>query len=380
MRAERVMLSRTSVAAVGATFLFMGLIVSAYGPLLEHLTRRFGVSLPVAGATISIHFASSMIGVLAAMRSTVQFPARLTVMIATGLVALGCAGLAFAPSWPAFVVAVAVVGVGFGALVLALNQLVAYSEGTRRAALLNALNAAYSAGAVAGPILVATFAAEHFSLLYVGAALLALIILPGAIGIAGRLPVSSGSARRPGVLVLIFVTAFVLYVGIENGTGGWMTSHLEWAGLHSAQAATVTSGFWLALVTGRVLMTLMPARVRERTIVLTASGLAALALFAASVPALAPFAYVVTGLALAPIFPTGIVWLARLRPGDSRATSWLYPAASIGGTFGPGVIGLVIAGFGVGWAPFVLALVAIAMTISFWFANRYASSVRYQLR
>ncbi len=350
----------------------MGLIVSGYGPLLEHLTRRFGVSLPVAGATISIHFGASMIGVLAAMRSTVTLPARLTVMTATGLVALGCAGISFAPSWPTFVVAVAVVGVGFGALVLALNQLVAFSEGARRAALLSGLNGAYSGGAVAGPILVAIFAAQHFSLLYLGAAVLALVILPGAIGIGGRLPVATGSSGRPGLLVLVFVLAFVLYVGIENGTGGWMTSHLESIGLHSVQAATVTSGFWLALVTGRLLMTLMPAHVPEPAIVLAGSIAAAIALLAGSIDGLAPFAYVVTGLALAPIFPTGIVWLAKLRPGDARATSWLYPAASIGGTFGPGAIGIMVAGFGVKWTPLVLALVGIAMTITFWFANRRA--------
>src|SRR5207253_11160530 len=94
----------------------MGLIVSAYGPLLEHLTRRFGVSLPVAGATISIHFAGSLIGVFVAMRSMHAWPARNTVVAAMGCVAAGCAAVALAPSWPAFVGAVFVIGVGFGAL------------------------------------------------------------------------------------------------------------------------------------------------------------------------------------------------------------------------------------------------------------------------
>jgi len=92
-----------------------------------------------------------------------------------------------------------------------------------------------------------------------------------------------------------------------------------------------------------------------------------------SIPAVAVGAYLVTGLALAPIFPTGIVWLARLRPGDSRATSWLFPAASIGGVLGPGVIGIVIAEFGVRWAPVVLAAVAVLMTAAFLGARRSAA-------
>ena len=369
MRAGRVVLSRPAVVAIGATFLLMGLIVAAYGPLLEHLTRRFGVSLPVAGATISIHFAGSLVGVLVAMRAMVRMDARTTVMAALLVVTLGCVAVAAAPAWPFFAIAVAVIGLGFGALVLGLNQLVAYSEGRRRAALLSALNGAYSAGAVAGPIFVAAFAQAHFSLLYLGAAAAALFLIPGAARISGRLPVVTGSSARPGFLVLAFVVAFTLYVAIENGTGGWMTSHLESTGLSSKTAATVTSGFWLALVTGRLLITLVPARVSEAAIVITGAIVATVSLLAAFVGAVAPAAYVVTGLALAPIFPTGVVWLARLRPGDARATSWLFPAASVGGVMGPGAIGLVIAGFGVGMAPLVLAAVALAMVCTFELAN-----------
>ena len=94
------------------------------------------------------------------------------------------------------------------------------------------------------------------------------------------------------------------------------------------------------------------------------AGLATVALIIATAGAAAPWAYIATGFALAPIFPTGIVWLAKLRPGDSRATSWLFPAASIGGIAGPGAIGIVIAQAGVSWAPAVLAVVAIGMTFA----------------
>ena len=370
MRAERILLSRWAIVAVAAVFMLMGVVVSAYGPLLEHLTRRFGVSLPVAGATISIHFAGSMPGVLVAMWAIHRIAARVLVMVAGAIVAAGLAVIAVAFVWPVFLAGVFVVGLGFGALVLGMNQLVAYSEGRRRAALLNALNGCYSAGAVAGPILVAAFAQSHFSALYLAGAVVWLVLLPGAVGISGRLPVTAGSPARPGRLVAIFICAFVLYVAVENGTGGWMTSHLEYVGLPSNQAATLTSGFWLALVTGRLLMTLVPAPISEATIVLAGSAVGTIALLAASIGALAPFAYVAAGLAIAPIFPTGIVWLARLRPGDSRATSWLYPAASIGGTLGPGVIGLVIAHAGVNWAPAAIAVVALGMFAAFLIASR----------
>jgi MFS transporter, FHS family, glucose/mannose:H+ symporter len=368
-RPERVLLSPTSIAAMAAIFLLMGIVVGGYGPLLEHLTRRFGVSLPVAGSIISVHFAGSLPGVLIAMQTFARFSARVTVLVAIVIVGLGCALAAIAFVWPFFMAAVFVIGFGFGALVLGLNQLVAYSEGGRRAALLNALNSCYSAGAVAGPIVVASFARDHFSTLFLVAAVVWFALIAGAAGISGRLPVATGSPARPGALVWIFVGAFVLYVGIETGTGGWMTSHLQSVGLPYGNAAALTSGFFLALVTGRLLVTLVPSSVPESAIVLAGAVVATLALIAATVGAVAPVAYIVAGLAMAPIFPTGIVWLARLRPGDSRATSWLFPAASIGGTLGPGAIGVVIAQEGVGWAPAVLAAVAVAMTLAFWLAS-----------
>ena len=357
------MLPPVSIAAMAVTFLLMGIVVGGYGPLLEHLTKRFGVSLPVAGATISVQFFGALAGVLIAMRSFERLPARLTVMVSCVVATLGLTGVAAALSWPFFLVSVFVFGVGFGGLDLGLNQVVAYSVGRRRAALLNGLNSAYPAGAVAGPVLVAAFAAAHFVALFliVGAAFLA--VAPGFLGIAGRLPVGD-AGRWPGRLVVTFVVAFVLYVGLEVGTGGWMTSHLESTGVASGAAATLTSGFCLALGTGRLLM-LVPSPASEKQIVLTAAVLSSVALGLATVSPIAPVAYVLAGFAMAPIFPTGIVWLARLRPGDSRATAWLYPAASVGGVIGPGLIGIVIAQAGVALAPLVLAGVATAMSAAF---------------
>src|SRR3989449_11664530 len=261
----------------------MGLVVSAYGPLLEHLTRRFGVSLPVAGATISVHFAGGLVGVLIAMRSMERLPARVRVMIASGISGVGCAAVAVAFIWPLFLAAVFVIGLGFGALVLGLNQLVAYSEGRRRAALLSALNSAYSAGAVAGPVLAVALARDHFSVFFLAAAAVALALIPGAVGILGRLPTASGSPGRPGLLVFVLIVAFTLYVGVETGTGGWMPAHLESARLRPQDPPTATAGFFPARLTGRLLMTLMPARVPEHVIVIAGAGLGAGALLAASI-------------------------------------------------------------------------------------------------
>jgi fucose permease len=370
-RSDRILLPRTATAAIAATFLLMGVLVSAYGPLLGLLTHRYGVSLSVAGTVLSAHFAGALLGVVLSMRGLERTSIRAFVSAALAALGLGCAGVALAPSWPLFLAGVFVIGVGFGALDLGLNSLVAHSEGTRRAALLNALNGAFGLGAVAGPILVSALSGQNLSLLYVCCAALALGMVPVANGIAGRLPAASrapGGGRR--TLVWIFAAAFVLYVATEVGTGGWMTSHLESLGIQSVAAATLTSGFWLALALGRLLVALVPARVPEAAIVIACSAAGALALSAALIGAAAPIAYIVAGFAIAPIFPTGIVWLAKLLPGDARATSWLFPAAMVGGAFGPGAIGAVVALYGIDRAPAVLLAVAIGTFAVFSVAAR----------
>jgi fucose permease len=369
--AERVYLTRAALVAIGAVFFLMGILASAYGPLLEYLSHRFVISLATAGGALSAHFLGALVGVLVSMRALQSVSSRAFMLGALSLLGLGCVGVAIAPSWPAFLGAVLVIGVGFGALDIGCNQLVAHSAGGGRTAVLNVLNGTFGFGAVAGPVLVSTVGRVHLSLLYGGAAAVAVGVLPLVAGISGRLPFTAQRAPvRSSALVGIFMIAFALYVGIETGTGGWMPSHLESIGFQSLAAATLTSGFWLALAVGRLLAGFLPARVPERTTVVAGTAVAAVALLTAMNHNAAPIAYIVAGLAIAPIFPTGIVWLAKLTPGDARATSWLFPASMIGGAIIPGGIGAVIARFGIALTPVVLSLVAVGCLIAFLVAAR----------
>lgn len=362
---ERTTLSTRALVAIAAEFLLVGMLVSAYGPLLGYLAHRFGVSLPIAGGVLSAHFAGALIGVIALMPASERFSNRQIVVTALCFLSVGCALVALAPTWPVLLGAVFVVGVGFGALEMGLNQIVAHSEGTKRT-VLNMLNGSFAIGAVLGPVLVAVLAQGHFVLLYSGGAILAIALIPEALRIPGRLSVASISTNsRSRVVVVVFVVAFALYVGTEAGVGGWVTSHLKSIGISSVTAAAVTSGFWLALGFGRFIVGMVPSRVPEFAIVMTGSALGSLALLIALSAPVAPVAYVVAGLAFAPIFPTGIAWLAKLLPGDARATSWLFPGSMLGGAIIPAAISFVIFRIGLGAAPAVLSAMALATLLAF---------------
>lgn len=71
------------------------------------------------------------------------------------------------------------------------------------------------------------------------------------------------------------------------------------------------------------------------------------------------------GFAIAPVWPTALVWLAKLNPGNPRATAWIFPASGVGGAVLPAGVGVAIASAGVAWTPLVLALVALASLVAF---------------
>src|SRR6476646_2146709 len=209
-----VILPKASLAGIAAIFLLMGVLAASYGPLLEHLVRRFGISLPQAGSVFSAHFAGALVGVFVSMWGMERVSGRVAVWAALGSLAIGCAGVALAPTWPAFLAAVFVIGLGFGSLDLGLNQLVAHSVGQRRSALLNAWNSAYGFGSVAGPILISRLSQDHLTALYGSAAALAVVLIPAVAGVRGDLPLARESepgaaakagSSRVGALVAIFL-------------------------------------------------------------------------------------------------------------------------------------------------------------------------------
>src|SRR5260370_862403 len=104
----------------------MGILASAYGPLLEHLSRSFEVSLSVAGGVLSAHYFGALLGVLVGMRALKKMPSRTFVLAALTCLGLGCASVAVAPSWSVFLARGLVLGVWYAALDLRCKPLGAH--------------------------------------------------------------------------------------------------------------------------------------------------------------------------------------------------------------------------------------------------------------
>ena len=367
--------TRTAFAAALGALALAGAISASYGPLLRPVTHRFGVSLPVAGTLISINFAGGLAGTLGALAGFTHAPRRPIATFALGVLGLGCLSIAVSRGWPTLAIGVFVTGVGFGATDFSLNQSGARS-GAGRAVRLTLLNAAFGTGAVLGPAIVGWLGLRALTVGFALAACWAWAMAAGVLGITTA-PAAHGdpgggadrarrrSAGRPSGVVVLVALAFLLYVGCEASVAGWIPAHLVALGYRSRLATAVTSGFWAAMVVGRLVTVPLSRAVAASRIVLAACPLLTLALALTAVPALAPGCYVAAGFIAAPIWPIGLDWVVATFPGYRSATSWALTAAFAGGIAGPATVAGVVSVAGLHAVPAVLAAFAGATTLAF---------------
>src|SRR5690606_1819015 len=221
---------RHTLLAAAAAFLLLGAVVALYGPLFPQLRERFGVGLDEVGAVISAHFLGSFVTVITAGVALRPFGYRAVLIGGSALLVVGLGLLAVAPSWPLFVTGPALGGLGFGAVQVAVNLLVARTFETQAASALNLVNAVFGLGALAAPLLITLFA-PRLGWPIGALAALALVVLV-ALARLERYPSPPprvSGASGPGgrnALVVGFVALYFFYVSAEVGVTSWATEHL----------------------------------------------------------------------------------------------------------------------------------------------------------
>ena len=333
-------MSRRSTVGVLVLAAAVGLLLSLYGPAIPELRETFGVGGGGSALVLSAHFGGAMTGIgwWGLQRG---LAARTWLAVAVLLLVAGATGVALAPAWAVVLVAAFGLGVGFGVVVVEINVLFADGFGERATAMLNLLGACFGAGAVLGPLAVA--ATGGYRVPFGAGALLAVVALALTRDLpATTRPAAPAEGRPPVAVVAGFVALCALYVGVESGIGGWETTSLRAGGTGEAAAASWTAGYWAALTAGRLLAIPLALRMTAPALAAGSLALAAVGLALAHVPVLAPVAYTLTGLALGPVFPTALAWLAQAAPGARGSTATVFAAANLGGVVLPVVIGRLV--------------------------------------
>ncbi|UQN09629.1 sugar MFS transporter [Deinococcus sp. QL22] len=351
-------------------FLLLGLLYPILGPALPTLSSQFGLQAIGASWLISLNSAGAVLGVLLAGGLASRWSARQRALLAVMLLGLGGVGLALASNFALALLASCWLGVGFGMLDLTVNVWLSTSYAERSAAMLNLLSASFGVGAVLAPLAVGS-AGGNFRLpllCCVGlAALLGLLLL--------TMPRVSAQVEAPSLTPLVgrsrlilggFMGLFLAYVAVEGGVGTWEVTHLQDSlGLTTGAASQISAWFWVAFTLGRLISAPLTLRVAPAVLIPCALILAALSLALAAIPAAAPWAYTLTGLFLAPVFTTGLVWLTQVLPGSAAPTR-VFAGAFIGPVVFAPVIGALRDGYGPTAIPLTLmgiALLAFVLTL-----------------
>ncbi|HEV2468976.1 MAG TPA: MFS transporter [Candidatus Sulfotelmatobacter sp.] len=343
------------------SFLPIGIANVLLGPMLPALSARWSLNYSEAGALFTDQYIAATVAV--ALSGLVVSFRGFRFGIKFGLI-LTAASLAFLFTGPKTlgIICIAGLGAGLGIAVPAANLLVAEANPARRGARLNWLNFCWSAGAVASPFLVAAAVKAHHILLFL--ALLSACCLLVAAGFALMPPsvVEPPVATHPRVEVIpvirsrlmsfLFLAAvFFIYVGTENGFGGWVASYSKTLGTLSPAISLITPSFFYAsLMLGRVLAPALLRIVNEVTLVraglvLACAGTGGLMLSHGLAGVLVSAC--TAGVGLSCVYPISIGMLStEFGPAATQIASLMFVLSNIGGALLPWIVGIAGTRFG----------------------------------
>jgi fucose permease len=278
------------------------------------------------------------------------------------------------PIWSLLILAVVIVGMASGVLESLGSRFMAVSASARSAGL---LAGSYGVGATIGPAMVAF--SGHWQVAYVVSSVITLLAglafltpslrWPGdmaAAGAGGGGAQTVGSGPRPRwTIVLVSLSLFAVFVGMEATAGLWTATFLEQArGIDRQVAGLAVSGFFAGTTLGRIALGAVdvPRRVSSLLVSVPVPLFAAVAV---SPSAMVPVLMILAGLALAPTFPM-LMAATSQRVGVRRAgqvSGWQMLASNAGATMFPAMTGLVV-GLTTPGAPMVV-LTCMAATGAF---------------
>ncbi|KAF2833500.1 MFS general substrate transporter [Ophiobolus disseminans] len=166
---------------------------------------------------------------------------------------------------------------------------------------------------------------------------------------------------------------FLTYVGTETAISGWVVSFMLRDREATPYLASLSSsGYWIGMAIGRLLLGFGTDRigVRRATVLYFMFAIGLEALFASlRSPIASVILMTLLGFVMGPLFPSGVVVLTRLLPGQLHiaAVSFVASLGQVGGAFLPFAIGALVQSLGIDVFRFAILLQTI-LALVVWLA------------
>ncbi|MEO3800904.1 MFS transporter [Nonomuraea sp. B1E8] len=333
------------------TFVLAGLMVGTMTVRIPALTDKLALSEAMVGTILLVWGLGALVTMQSMRRVMARAGSRAVLRISGPLTALSLVGVALAPDLPLLLVAVALFGMAFGVMDVAMNAQGSTVERAHGRPLMNGMHAGWCVGAISAGALgsLAIAAGLPFT---ANVALVGLAALPVAV-LIGRthLPEPSstgtepaGRRRMPPVVYLLGAIMFFAFM-VEGTVADWNGLYMrDELGAPEALAALGYPVFETGMLAARLTGDRLRARFGVRGM-LTVSGVATAGFFA--VVLLAPAALVAVaamffvGLGVATISPLtlSLAGTATRTPGPAIAQAGAMGYAGL--LLGPVVIGFL---------------------------------------
>jgi fucose permease len=352
---ERSTSTRTGLLAVlFVGFILSGIATTIVGPMLPVFIRRWGLDDGQAGLFSTIQFLAALVGTGISGAWMAWRGYRPSLVTGYALIGYGLATLNASTHVNALA-ATAAFGLGYGLITAGTNLYVAEAGGVRSASLLNLLNFTWGAGAMAcSPLIAMALRRNRLPALLIGYAifggLLAFALLFARFGPEKHeRAIESGEAAPLRVgrgVTIALAVLFFTYVGMETSIGVWSAEYSRRIAHGITNITTLAPMFFYAgLTAGRGSAPLVLLSLSERPLVLAALSLTAfgttVVIFSGTLK-VAIAGIFLAGLGCASIYPIYIAWLSKWYGARAkRIGGFLFALASLGGSAGPWLVGIV---------------------------------------
>lgn len=381
------MTQRTTLITSFLIFIAIGMASAVFGPALSTLADRVGTDLATVGVLVTTSYLGTMLGQAIAGPLNDRLGQRPVLLVGILLAVVGTLVIVLTRSLGVMIIGSSIFGLGFGALDVSTNLLIAQRFADHSVSVLNLLHVFFGVGAVIGPAVASLALNTTDSALPAFWISLVVFVLP--VPLVLRLPRGPQEAaethhnvapempfsyRVP--LLWLLGAILLLYVGVEAGLGSWITAYVDRStSLGETSGAQLTSVYWAALTVGRVLGAMYggrfaPFMVLRVSLIGMAVGGVILALGTGSV-ALTILAVLIMGVWSGPPFPTVIaITTAAFKRHPGKATSIVVTLASLGAATMPWITGVLLDRVSPGAMALFVMIESIALVGAYVLARR----------